>query len=171
MRSHFVILVPFSKHEISNPKTKIAISSRSMRLKERNSRSRLETRDWKTDILDLVWNKPLAGHWYDVGSWHIMKSAWITSVPGNRNYWLLLSVLTNQAPHTHTLPQPAQHRISFNTSQNVENNCVCALMKLFLLTSNWQSTALVNVIAVASLSSGWLRKTLLLGNCMKISRY
>ena len=38
-----------------------------------------------------------------------IKLAWITSVPGNRNYWLLLSVLT--AVHTRqpaaTLTAPA----------------------------------------------------------------
>ena len=64
------------------------------------------------------------------------------------------------------------HSIAYHsTLYKMWKTIVCAPWWNFLLTNKWQSTALVNVVAVASLSSGWLRKTLLLGNCMKISRY
>ena len=54
---HFVwvkteILDLVSKHETKGKK--FSISSRSMRLKGRNSRSRLKAWDWKEEILDLV---------------------------------------------------------------------------------------------------------------------
>ena len=46
------ILDLVSKHETKGKK--FSISSRNMRLKGRNSRSRLEAWDWKEEILDLV---------------------------------------------------------------------------------------------------------------------
>ena len=52
MRLSDQILILVSKHETEGQK--FSILSRSMRLKGRNSRSRLKAWDWKEEVLDLV---------------------------------------------------------------------------------------------------------------------
>ena len=54
MRFHFVILVPFSKHEIL--KERISLSSRTLRFKREIISFSLELRELDKNILDLVSN-------------------------------------------------------------------------------------------------------------------